>query len=250
VRHAVAAADRGLAQALVPAGAGADADGGRVRAGDGPAAAGAAADGAGGHHPADPDRGRREVGEGSAELHERADVPADRPDHRADGEPGEDPAVAVRGAVPGAEPDDPQAGAQRGDHRPGMAGVPGGRVRRRPGAVAAGRAPVPPGEAGDLGLRPGPGNEEARPRPGFSVLDRGGGRGAYCAGVKLIVRRVVTGAGTGSERQRRPAASASRSKVRGGLDWTTRADVTDPSTPTVNSTCTSPDVPERSASGG
>src|SRR5690606_21875688 len=202
-------------------------------------------------------RGQREVGEGSAELHERADVPADHPDHRADGEPGQEPAVAVRGAVPGAEPDDPQAGAQRGDPGAGVGGVHGRGLRPGPGAVAAGGAPVPPREAGDLGLmqagrRPRRQryvhHEEARRMPGFFFFRDD--PASYCDGLKLMVRRVVTDAGTGSKRQRRTALIASRSNTRGGSARTTRTALTEPSTPTVNSTCTSPDVPERRASGG
>ena len=41
-----------------------------------------------------------------------------------------------------------------------------------------------------------------------------------------------------------------RSNVRAGVARTTRAELTEPSTPTVNSSCTSPAVPARNASGG
>ncbi len=69
-------------------------------------------------------------------------------------------------------------------------------------------------------------------------------------GLNANVRRVVTGALTGSKRQRLVAFSASRSNTRGGVARSTRALVTEPSVPTVISTNTSPAVPERSASGG
>ena len=85
----------------------------RVAAGDRQDAAGPAADGVHRHVAADLIVGRARRREGSAELHERADAAADDPDHRADGEPGEEPAVAVRGAVPGAEPDAAEGGARR-----------------------------------------------------------------------------------------------------------------------------------------
>src|SRR5690606_2086298 len=202
------------------------------------------------------------------ELPEHADVPADHPDHRADGEPDQERAVAVLGAVPGPEPDDPQAGARRGDHGPGVGGVPRRRLRPGPGAVAAGRPALPQGAAGDLRLSRAPrGRRRSRRQPrgtapqsartqqqspalGRALSCRACGRRTYCDGLKLIVRRVVTGTGTGSKRQRRTALSASRSKVRGGLAWTTRAEDTEPSRPTVNSIWTSPEVPARSASGG
>src|SRR5690606_14002581 len=246
-----------VAEAVVPVRARADAAGRRLGAGDGAAAAGAAADGADRHHPADPDLGEREVGEGGAELHERADVRADRADHRTVGEPGQEPAVAVHRTVPGAEPDDPQAGARGGDQHPGMGRVPRRRFRPRPRPVAGRRPPLPPRAPGDLGLRraaPSPARggrskKEARRSAGLLRSAPAGG-GAYCEGLKLMVRRVVTGAGTGTKRQRRTALSASRSKVRAGLAWTTRAELTEPSNPTVNSTWTSPEVPARSACGG
>ena len=69
-------------------------------------------------------------------------------------------------------------------------------------------------------------------------------------GLKPIVRRLVTGWSTGWKRHLRTALTASRSKTRAGFERTTRAEVTEPSVPTVNSTSTSPCWPERRASGG
>lgn len=69
-------------------------------------------------------------------------------------------------------------------------------------------------------------------------------------GANASVRRVVTGAPTGSNFQRLTALSASRSNTRDGVARSTRALVTEPSVPTVISTSTSPEVPERSASAG
>ena len=65
-----------------------------------------------------------------------------------------------------------------------------------------------------------------------------------------MVRRVVTGSLTGANFQRLAALTASRSNTRAGVARTTRAEVTEPSVPTVNSTSTSPAVPARRASGG
>lgn len=73
---------------------------------------------------------------------------------------------------------------------------------------------------------------------------------AYPPGLNPMVRRVVTGDPTGWKRQRLTADRASRSKVRGGFERTTRALLTEPSRLTVNSTCTSPDSPARSALAG
>ena len=64
------------------------------------------------------------------------------------------------------------------------------------------------------------------------------------------MRRVVTGLATGWKRQRFTAANVSLLNTRGGLALTTRAEVTAPFGPTVNSTCTEPDWPLRSASDG
>src|SRR5690606_14747935 len=65
-------------------------------------------------------------------------------------------------------------------------------------------------------------NEKARHVSGLFVPSHRG----HCPGSKAITRRVVTGAATGSKRQRRTAAIASRSNTRGGLARTTRALVT------------------------
>ncbi len=85
--------------------------------------------------------------------------------------------------------------------------------------------------------------------PAFFVFRVGAGIDQL-PGLKPIVRRVVTGASSGSKRHRRTAFNASRSNTRAGVARTTRALVTEPSVPTVISTSTSPWVPERSASGG
>src|SRR5688500_5696701 len=74
--------------------------------------------------------------------------------------------------------------------------------------------------------------------------------GAHPCGLKLISRRVVTGADTGWKRHLRTAFTASRSKTRAGVAFTTRAAVTVPSVPTVYSTSTEPEVPARRASAG
>src|SRR5690606_14279645 len=70
------------------------------------------------------------------------------------------------------------------------------------------------------------------------------------AGLNSILRREVTGELTGWKRQRLTADSAARSNTRGGEALTTRADVTVPSVPTVNSTSTSPARRRRWASRG
>src|SRR5690606_21748985 len=62
---------------------------------------------------------------------------------------------AVRGAVPGPEPDDHEAGAQRRDQHDGMAGLPGRRTGPGTAAVAGGRAPLPQGKTRDLRLTRG-----------------------------------------------------------------------------------------------
>ena len=88
---------------------------------------------------------------------------------------------------------------------------------------------------------------------GIIGLGNVGTRLAYMAqllGWNASVRRVVVGLLIGSKRQRLTALSASRSNTRGGLARSTRASVTEPSVPTVSSTSTSPEVPERSASAG
>ena len=69
-------------------------------------------------------------------------------------------------------------------------------------------------------------------------------------GEKLMVRRLVTGLDTGWKRQRFTADKVSLLNIRGGLELTTRAAVTAPLVPTVNSTCTVPACPLRSASIG
>src|SRR5690606_10204461 len=158
--------------------------------------------------------------------------------------------LAVRGAVPGAEPDAAADHPRRGGESAGVGDLP--RLQPGPGPAAVGRggAALPPGEAGDLHLRhrhPPAETEKARRLPGlsFGLVPR-----AYSFGVKARVRRVVTGASIGSYFQRRTAFIASRSKTRGGLERTTRTSVTSPLVPTVNSTSTSPEVPARRASGG
>src|SRR5690606_30238159 len=119
---------------------------------DAAGAAGAAADGAHRHDAPDPDLGQREVGEGGAELHERADADADHPDRGAAGEPGEERTVAVRGSVPGAEPDATEADPRRVGVAAGVGGVPGGGLRPGTAAVAGSGSTLPPREARDLGL--------------------------------------------------------------------------------------------------
>ena len=69
-------------------------------------------------------------------------------------------------------------------------------------------------------------------------------------GAKLMVRRLVTGLETGWKRQRFTAASVSLLKTRAGLALITRAEVTEPLVPTVNSTCTEPVAPARCAACG
>ena len=90
-------------------------------------------------------------------------------------------------------------------------------------------------------------NSEELHAPGFLLV---GSPVDQPPGLNPIVRRVVTGEATGWNRQRLTAASASRSNTRGGVARTTRAPLTEPSVETVNSTCTSPCVPARNASGG
>src|SRR5690606_18878679 len=89
---------------------------------------------------------------GSAGLHERADAAADGAHAGAAGEPGPGRAVAIRGAVPGPEPDHHEAGPRRGRERAGVGGVHGRRGRRGRAAVGAGVAAVPARETGDFRL--------------------------------------------------------------------------------------------------
>ena len=116
---AVAAADAAGVQAQRAVRAAASASMLDVRfAGDRQDAAGAAADAVHRHHAADAICRRRAKSVKEAQSHMTvADAAADDPDHRADGEPGQDAAVAVRGAVPGAEPDAAEGDARRGDRR-------------------------------------------------------------------------------------------------------------------------------------
>src|SRR5690606_38401840 len=189
----------------------------------------------------------RQVGEGSAELYRRAGAAADDPDADPDGEPGEGRAVDVRGAVPRAEPDAGEGDPRRGDR---CAAV--GRLRRcgpgdGRGAVVRRGAPLPPGEAGGLGLRRSRQGKKKKPGSGraFSLRLR-----AQFAGLNSMVRRVVIGEPTGSNRQRSTADSAARAKVRGGEALTPREEVTVPSVPTVTSTSTEPAMPRRCATRG
>src|SRR5690606_23611919 len=139
--------------------------------GNGGDAAGAAADGVPGWQPADFHRRRRQVGEGGAELYRPADPVADHPDGGADGQPGEEPAVDVRGAVPGTEPDAAEGDPQRADQRAAVAGVPGGRPGPGRDAVVCRDPPLSPGAAGGVGLtRIAAANSKPGTGPGLRVV--------------------------------------------------------------------------------
>src|SRR5690606_26695782 len=91
---------------------------------------------------------------------EVADAGAHGADHGADAEPGEGRAVAVRGAVPGPEPDDHEAGARRGRQPAGVDRVHGRGPGRGPAALVPGIADVPAREARGIGLTPRRGKKE------------------------------------------------------------------------------------------
>src|SRR5699024_8010258 len=107
-----------------------------------------------------------QVDEGSAGLHERTDAAADGADAAALGEPGQGRAVAVRGAVPGPEPDDHEAGPWRHDRRGRMGGLRGRRPGYRPAALDRGFAAVPEREARSLGLTVAPAAQKETPGAG------------------------------------------------------------------------------------
>src|SRR5690606_9441966 len=171
-------------------------------------------------------------------------------------------AVAVRGAVPVAEPDDPEDHPRRDRLGRTVGRVSGQFAGAGRAAVGAGGMALQTGKTGHLRLTGGatsagvPGachqqkgpDKKARSDPGllFAVTLPP----AYSLGWEASVRRVVVGVPIGSNFQRLTAFSASRSKVRGGLERSTRASVTEPSVPTEISSSTSPEVPERSASAG
>src|SRR5690606_40477464 len=90
---------------------------------------------------------------GGAERHDLADAAADGAVDDADGEPGQDPALAVRGAVPGPEPDAAAGDPRRAGEPAGVGRVPGLQPGPGAGAVGRGGDALPPGEAGDLDLR-------------------------------------------------------------------------------------------------
>jgi sodium transport system permease protein len=97
--------------------------------------------------------GRRQEHEGSAEPRDVADDAADDPDLRADGlaAEGHRP-VAVRGAVPVAEPAGAEGHPRRVAGCAAVGGLPGLRAGPGRGAVAGGGVALPAGEAGDLRL--------------------------------------------------------------------------------------------------
>src|SRR5690606_28301922 len=128
------------------------ADAGRALRRHRQAAADPAADAVYRHHAAQLPVGRLQEHEGGAEPHDLADAAADAADHAAGGEPAEVRAVAVRGALPGPEPDDPEGDPGRTGGPADLGDLPGGGARTGNGAVVRGGAPLPPGEAGDLRL--------------------------------------------------------------------------------------------------
>src|SRR5690606_32618767 len=97
--------------------------------------------------------------EGGTKPHDLADAAADAAQLCAAGLSAEERAVAVRGAVPVAEPD-----AAEGDpprvHQPERLGdLPGCQPRPGRAALVRRRAPLPAGAPGDLRLKKGDGGD-------------------------------------------------------------------------------------------